>query len=436
MQVRELSCNLSVDTLQLVLTGTNLLFDRLACFLIKSINALKLAIEKLELRIQTVHNTDLIFLTELNLDNTSGLEDTSTRIRIGVHRHLLFVDSRINNNPRSSTKFSMGRQVNVNRMLILTKSIYNHGSKLEDLSGHITTSSTESTPVCENHDRHALLSEVTDGLSGLVRGVGEENLSSLWKDGLSRVDIGRISWYDLLDQSGLYSDSSHGDTSEATTSDNYALTPSSKIFLETSVIEESLLVRSTSEHQSGIVRSRSRAELNVTINRISTGATSRGRSDILRYKTQPLKNGCNSLLVIVHNLMRYTVGEHDLGSSQLVLRIVNLTSEKFVKSRETSKDHGALLHLDDTLPKTDKVSSNSDTAPSYVTKGENLIVSFGGFSSDHTTSLQVLHSNSMVSSDNIINGPSFSYLMGIDSSLRESLVVLIGQVEVLKSLAG
>mmetsp|Transcript_7131 Transcript_7131/g.20250 ORF Transcript_7131/g.20250 Transcript_7131/m.20250 type:complete len:221 (+) Transcript_7131:722-1384(+) len=219
----------------------------------------------------------------------------------------------------------MRRNVHVHRVLVFAKSIDNHGSKLEDFSSHVTRASRESTPVGKDHDGKAFLGKVTDGLSSLVRRVGEQDLTSLRKNGLTRVGVSRVGGDDLLDLAGFNSNGTHGNTSQTSTTNDNGLAPSSEVFLETSLVKESTHGTISSHHQARIVGGRSGLPCHLTVNRIGTVADSRESADILGDETQPLDHGGNTGLVVLNNLVRHTVGVHDLRSSKLVIRIVDLT---------------------------------------------------------------------------------------------------------------
>mmetsp|Transcript_31792 Transcript_31792/g.73025 ORF Transcript_31792/g.73025 Transcript_31792/m.73025 type:complete len:546 (-) Transcript_31792:2653-4290(-) len=132
--------------------------------------------------------------------------------------------------------------------------------------------------------------------------------------------------------------------------------------------------------------------------------------------------------------MTDTIGEHDLGPSKLVLGGVDLLAKKLIEGGEAGEDEGSSLHLDDTLPKTDEVGSDADTASGGVTEGEDLIVGTGGLTSDLSGSLEILHANAVFGTDDIIHSPSLLDLVGIDGALGEFLIVSISEVEVVQSL--
>mmetsp|Transcript_116485 Transcript_116485/g.336467 ORF Transcript_116485/g.336467 Transcript_116485/m.336467 type:complete len:261 (+) Transcript_116485:716-1498(+) len=260
----------------------------------------------------------------------------------------------------------MRRDVHVNRVLVFTKGIDDHGSELQDFTSHITRTSRESTPVGKDHDRKAFLGKVTDGLGGLVRRIREQDLTSLRKDGFSGVGISRVGRDNLFHLTSFNGDGTHGDTTKTTTSNDNSLTPSGKVFLEASGIKETRKSSISGHHQTRVIGGRSRAPFDLAVNGISAIANSRQSTDVLRDETQPLDHGSNTSLVVVDNFVRNTVGEHDLRSTKLVLRVVHLSSKKLVQGRVSGQNNRSLLHLDHALSKTDQVGSNTNTSSSYI----------------------------------------------------------------------
>mmetsp|Transcript_18928 Transcript_18928/g.28564 ORF Transcript_18928/g.28564 Transcript_18928/m.28564 type:complete len:255 (+) Transcript_18928:2928-3692(+) len=132
--------------------------------------------------------------------------------------------------------------------------------------------------------------------------------------------------------------------------------------------------------------------------------------------------------------MSTSVGVHNLRSTKLVLRVVHLATKKLVQSTVTSEKHRSLLHLNNTLTKTDKVGTNSNTTSGDITQGEDFIVSLGSFSCNLTTALKILYTNTLSCSNNILDGPSLRTLLHIDRTFGKRLVNFISEVEIFKSL--
>mmetsp|Transcript_16682 Transcript_16682/g.31738 ORF Transcript_16682/g.31738 Transcript_16682/m.31738 type:complete len:214 (-) Transcript_16682:1430-2071(-) len=85
MQVSEFSCGLQVDGLQGIFPCSNLCLD---CDLVLFEFAhFKLSVEEFQLRIQSVHNLELVGQTEFDFSDTSWLQDTTARVRISIHFH-------------------------------------------------------------------------------------------------------------------------------------------------------------------------------------------------------------------------------------------------------------------------------------------------------------------------------------------------------------
>mmetsp|Transcript_49264 Transcript_49264/g.73463 ORF Transcript_49264/g.73463 Transcript_49264/m.73463 type:complete len:229 (-) Transcript_49264:4376-5062(-) len=132
--------------------------------------------------------------------------------------------------------------------------------------------------------------------------------------------------------------------------------------------------------------------------------------------------------------MRHTIGVHNLRSTKLVLRVIHFTSKQLVQCRVTGEDNRSLLHLNHTLSQTNKVGSNANRPSRHITECEDLVVSSGCLASNLSTSLQVLYTNSVLRSNDIVKGPSFWHLVSDHRTLWELLVVSIRQVQVVESL--
>mmetsp|Transcript_22185 Transcript_22185/g.46375 ORF Transcript_22185/g.46375 Transcript_22185/m.46375 type:complete len:375 (-) Transcript_22185:430-1554(-) len=132
--------------------------------------------------------------------------------------------------------------------------------------------------------------------------------------------------------------------------------------------------------------------------------------------------------------MRDTVGVHDLGTTKLILRCVHFLSKEFVQGTITSQEHGSLFHLNNTLTKANKVGPNSNTAACHIAQSENFIISPRCFSSNLSASLEILDTNALSGSNDVLDGPAFRNLLDIHSALRQRLVHVIGEVQVFESL--
>mmetsp|Transcript_3551 Transcript_3551/g.6682 ORF Transcript_3551/g.6682 Transcript_3551/m.6682 type:complete len:305 (-) Transcript_3551:211-1125(-) len=304
-------------------------------------------------------------------------------------------------------------------MLVLTKGINNHGSKFENFTRHVTTSTTESTPVGKDHNRQTLVVEVLKRLSRFIRGVREKNLSSLGQDRLTRIGVSRVGWNNSLHKTSLNRNRTHRNTTKTSTANNNTLAPSFEVFFKASLVEESSGIISSREHEAGIIRSRGWLPLNLTVNRIRRFTNSWQGISCLGDEAEPLDDGLHTLLVIINNFVCATIGVHNLRTTKLVLRCVHFATKKLVQSTITSEKHGSLFHLDNTLTKADKVGSNTNTATSDITQSEDLIIRSGCFSRNLSTSLKILHTNAFTSSNDILDGPAFRHLLYVHRSLRQ-----------------
>jgi len=82
--------------------------------------ALELGIQHLQLRVDAVHELELVGEAELDLGDTGRFQNSSTGVGIGVHFHLVLVDGGVHNDPGSTAKFSVGRNVHVDRVLVFS----------------------------------------------------------------------------------------------------------------------------------------------------------------------------------------------------------------------------------------------------------------------------------------------------------------------------
>ena len=80
-----------------------------------------------------MHGLDLIGSTELDLTDTWRFQDTTTAITVSIHLHHLFIDGRVDDDPGTTTKFTIGWDVDKDGMAIGTESIDDLGTELEDL---------------------------------------------------------------------------------------------------------------------------------------------------------------------------------------------------------------------------------------------------------------------------------------------------------------
>ena len=113
----------------------------------------------------------------LEVDNdTFRLKDTTARVFVGVHLHVLRVDGWVNDDPRTTTEFTEGRNVNEDRLLILDESIDDVRTILENLVVHVALTTRETTPIGKNHQWELFtIVEVADCLCSLGQDRKTEN---------------------------------------------------------------------------------------------------------------------------------------------------------------------------------------------------------------------------------------------------------------------
>jgi hypothetical protein len=80
-----------------------------------------------------------------------------------------------------------------NGHVVLRQFIDNLRAELQHFVVHVARPTTKPAPVCEDHQRQLLApSEISNGLSGLVRAVGVPDLAGLRLDGLPGVGVRRV----------------------------------------------------------------------------------------------------------------------------------------------------------------------------------------------------------------------------------------------------
>jgi len=163
----------------------------------------------------------------LDLNGALWLEDATTAIYVGVHLHHVWVDGRVEDDPGTTTKLSVGRDVNKEGLLEVAEGVHDVRAILQNLVKHVALASRESPPVGKNDQRELFsLVEVVDGLRRLEGRVWEPHLTSLLVDLLLRVSVGRVGGNNLLHGSRLNGNHSHRDASEASPPSHNCLGPS------------------------------------------------------------------------------------------------------------------------------------------------------------------------------------------------------------------
>lgn len=105
--------------------------------------------------------------------------------------------------------------------------------------------------------------------------------------------------------------------------------------------------------------------------------------------------------VVVHGNVRYTVLVHYLDPTELVIRCVNFSSEKFVQSSCAGQDYVRRFQLNGSLSKSDEVCTDTDSSASNQRNGDNIVIGPRGFSGYHSGEAQIFDSYTVVFAENI-----------------------------------
>ncbi|CEI38582.1 unnamed protein product [Fusarium venenatum] len=404
VKISELNSDLRVNRQQLLLAGSHLLLN-LVGLLGRQARVIKLLLESSIGRIHADDGLDLLLLAVLDTNHTLGLKNTTTGLGIGVHLHGSGVDGRIDNDPRSTTKLTEGRDVDEDGLLVLDEGIDDERTVLEDLVVHVALTTRETTPVGKDHQRKLLtVVEVVDSLG---------------------IRVGRVGRSDVLDGSDLDTDNTHRDTAETSTTNDNSLGPTTKSLDERVLVKETrleaVLTFTTTDQPSDIVRLLlGRVVSHITVPVVDAGADRNGAVALLGYKRHPLEN--------LRDTSKVIVGSHVGG--------VNLTTKQIVEGSSTSQDDGLTLNLDSTLAKTDKVGTNTNGSASYQSDGKDVVVSAASGTSDETRATQTLNTKTLLLTDNGNNLVSLlailSNLLSNDILLEASLGLVV-KVEVLEA---
>ena len=441
VEISELQADLSINGQKLLLALSHLLLDRIRLLLGEAgIDALPLefGIDGVE----TGHGLELLVLAVLDTNNTLRLENTTTSIDISVHLHGDGVDGRIDDDPRATTKLAEGRNVDEDGLLELDEGVNDEGAILEDLVVHVALTTREATPVGKDHERKLLaVVEVVDGLGSLEGGVGVPDTASLIGHLLDRVGVGGIGRSDVLNGTGLDSDDTHGDTAEASATDDNGAGPSTEGLDEGVLVEETgleaSLVLLTSNHPPDVIRLLlGRGVDNVTVPGINAEADRYRVVALVRNERHPLDNLGDTSEVIVGSQVRDTIAIHDLSATKLQVGGVDLATQEVVERRSTSEDDGLALNLDSTLTKTDKVSANTNGTAGDERASEDVVVGSAGGTGNETRAAQALNTKTILSTNDGDNPVALlialSDLLG-DDAVLEALLGRIIKVEVLEA---
>jgi hypothetical protein len=77
-------------------------------------------------------------------------------------------------------------------------------------------------------------------------------------------------------------------------------------------------------------------------------------------KTEPFEDCINTRLVILDLKVRHAVGNHNLRATELVLRVVHLSTKQFIQRRIACKNDRAGRLVNDSLSKTNEIGADSN----------------------------------------------------------------------------
>mmetsp|Transcript_80134 Transcript_80134/g.194305 ORF Transcript_80134/g.194305 Transcript_80134/m.194305 type:complete len:113 (-) Transcript_80134:607-945(-) len=93
--------------------------------------------------------------------------------------------------------------------------------------------------------------------------------------------------------------------------------------------------------------------------------------------------------------MTYPIWHHYLWPTELILRGVNLTTKKFVKSKISCEDERTIRHLNVSLSEATQVCTYSHRTPSDVGQCECVSIRGRLFACDHSRATKIFDSYSM-----------------------------------------
>ncbi|GJD05392.1 hypothetical protein ColKHC_14217 [Colletotrichum higginsianum] len=442
VKVGELNGDLRVDRQELLLADRHLLLE-LVGLLLRKVGC-HLLLKRGVDGVQASHGLELLVLAVLDTDNALGLEHTTASIDIGVHLHGLGVNGGVDDDPRTATKLTEGRNVDKDGLLELDEGVDDVGTVLQNLVVHVALTTRETSPVGEDHERQLLtVVEVVDGLGSLEGRVGVPHTTGLVRHLLDRIGVGGIGRGDVLDRAGLDRDDTHGDATETSTANNNGASPAAEgldegVLVEQTGLEVTLLRGATTNHPSDVVRLLlGRGVDDVAVPDIRAGADGDGAAALLGDKGHPLDNLGDTIKVVGTSHVGDTVAVHDLSTTKLQVGGVDLTAKNVVQRRGTSEDDGLALDLDGTLAETNKVGTDTNGTASHQGDGENIVVGLAGGTGNETGAPQALDTKTVLSADNGNDLVALLAILGYDLSddiLGEALLGLVVEVEVLEAV--
>mmetsp|Transcript_70231 Transcript_70231/g.164767 ORF Transcript_70231/g.164767 Transcript_70231/m.164767 type:complete len:346 (-) Transcript_70231:5181-6218(-) len=305
VKIGKLTSDLSIQWRQLLLAGFDLRFNVLRCTThFRRRRFLQHRVIFAELWVQSVHHFLLLRCPELDLYDSRRFKNASSRIHVSIHLHLFRVDGGIDHNPRTSSQLPSRRNVHENRAVVLHERVHDLSSKFENFLVHVTRAPGEATPICKNDQGKVLPAvEVPDGCSRLEGAVRKPHLPGLGLHHLLAGRVGRIRRDLPVHVAGFHSNHAHGNSAQLCPPHNDALSPTSQVLFESSLIKESRELASlrccnACEHVSWVIRCLRGDERNITrdrVQRVKERRTVRGHSG---HKRQPIKDRCDPFRVI------------------------------------------------------------------------------------------------------------------------------------------
>mmetsp|Transcript_106671 Transcript_106671/g.340410 ORF Transcript_106671/g.340410 Transcript_106671/m.340410 type:complete len:455 (-) Transcript_106671:5304-6668(-) len=325
VQVSELASDLRVQRRQLLLArfdlDLNFLRGGAAHDKLGGSRALQHRVQRLQIRVQAVHQLFLLRRAELHLDDACGLENAASRLDVRIHLHLCRIDGRIDDHPRAASQLASGRDVHEDGVLVIDQGIDDLGTKFENLVVHVPGAAGEAAPIREDDERQVLaVVEVADRGGRLEGTVREPNLPSLRLHHLLTQGVRRVCRHTALNVPRLHGNDAHGNTAELGPSHDDAAAPSLEVLLEGALVEKSrqalaLGRRRSREHMARIVGYLGGHERNVAVHGVRRLDHRCHAAGSLGCVGEPRQDGTDTILITLHQLVRDTVGHHHLRTS-------------------------------------------------------------------------------------------------------------------------
>mmetsp|Transcript_25199 Transcript_25199/g.62412 ORF Transcript_25199/g.62412 Transcript_25199/m.62412 type:complete len:221 (+) Transcript_25199:3771-4433(+) len=157
---------------------------------------------------------------EFDLHRPGGLQHAAATLTVGIHLHVLGVDTGVHHHPGAPAELRLGRDVHEARLPEVHQRVHNIGTELQHLFKHVPLSAREAAPVGEDHQRQLLLVDVGYALCRLVRAVGVPHLSGPGEFDLRGGGHGGVGGVGVFCHSGLHTDHPHRDAAQTSTAHN------------------------------------------------------------------------------------------------------------------------------------------------------------------------------------------------------------------------